>query len=557
MRATRSAAWFGSALGLFGLWCTSATAGDRPEAKPKPDQVAIGYEIFNREWLPADSRSHGGDGLGPVFNDTSCVACHNAGGGGGGGPLSKNIDILAASRNGMLPNAPPQTLNLPEPTTPATGAAGPPGPPPVPDALVAVHAGFKKSRIVVLHKFGTDPNYDDWRARALQMNGIPVPRNLFAPAPTPVPISGLVEVVEEGEQQLQAVPQLADGRRRSPFVNVPGQAVVFGKPAQNGVSQRVNQVRMAMSARGQGLQQQSMNVDGFIISRSQRNPTALFGLGLVDSIPESALVAEAKRQAKQSPETLGRVARLKDGRAGRLGWKAQIASVNDFVLNACANELGLEVPGHHQAMMPLAPKYQTDGLDLTADECDALTVYVRSLPRPDERRAANDGELKILASGKAAFKSVGCASCHTPTMGPAEGIYSDLLVHDMGPELADLGSYGDSSSEDDEEPLIPPFAANAGRQGQTPGQAVAAAPRQFVGATKQEWRTPPLWGFRDSGPYLHDGRAETLEQAVAMHGGQGAQAAQKFFELSPRERREVETFLKSLVAPIDKGQPGH
>ena len=68
-------------------------------------------------------------------------------------------------------------------------------------------------------------------------------------------------------------------------------------------------------------------------------------------------------------------------------------------------------------------------------------------------------------------------------------------------------------------------------------------------APSQEWRTPPLWGFRDSGPYLHDGRAQTLEQAVAMHGGQGAASALKFFELSPKERLQVEAFLKSLVAP--------
>jgi CxxC motif-containing protein (DUF1111 family) len=552
MRATRSAAWFGGALGLAGLWFATATvAGDRPEVKSKPDQVAIGYEIFNREWLPADSRSHGGDGLGPVFNDTSCVACHNAGGGGGGGPISKNIDILAASRNrnGMLPNAPPQAPDLPAPAPPATGAACPPAPPQVPDALVAVHAGFKKSRIVVLHKFGTDPNYDDWRARALQMNGLPplpLREDVFDTL-TPVATSfQTVEVVADMEQQLQAVPQPADGR----------QTTLLGKPIGNGASQRVNQVRMTMAIRGHGIQQQSLNVGGFIVSRSQRNPTALFGLGLVDSISESALVAESKRQEKQSPETRGRVARLKDGRAGRLGWKGQIASVEDFVLNACANELGLEVPGHHQALTPLAPKYQADGLDLTGEECDALTVYVRSLPRPIERRAANDSESKVLASGKAAFKSVGCASCHTPTLGPVEGMYSDLLIHDLGPELADIGSYGDGSSEDEEEPLIPPLAATERRQAPTPGQAVAAAPRQPPGATKQEWRTPPLWGFRDSGPYLHDGRAETLEQAVAMHGGQAAQSAQKFFELSPRERREVETFLKSLVAPTDKGQPG-
>ncbi len=77
--------------------------------------------------------------------------------------------------------------------------------------------------------------------------------------------------------------------------------------------------------------------------------------------------------------------------------------------------------------------------------------------------------------------------------------------------------------------------------------AVAAPTRR--GATKEEWKTPPLWGFRDSGPYLHDGRAQTLEQAVAMHGGQGAASAQRFFALSPRERLDVEAFLKSLVAP--------
>jgi CxxC motif-containing protein (DUF1111 family) len=83
---------------------------------------------------------------------------------------------------------------------------------------------------------------------------------------------------------------------------------------------------------------------------------------------------------------------------------------------------------------------------------------------------------------------------------------------------------------------------------QPAGKSVTAS-HTPKGATKQEWRTPPLWGFRDSGPYLHDGRAQTLEQAVAMHGGQGATSAQKFFELSPKERLRVETFLKSLIAP--------
>ena len=147
----------------------------------------------------------------------------------------------------------------------------------------------------------------------------------------------------------------------------------------------------------------------------------------------------AKRQAKKSPEIQGRVSRLKDGRIGRLGWKGQTANVEDFVLNACAVELGLEVPGHHQAMSPQAPKYQTTGLDLNAGECAALVAYVRSLPRPVERRPSGIEESKHLGAGKAMFSSIGCAGCHSPSVADVEGIYSDLLLHDMGPEMADEG----------------------------------------------------------------------------------------------------------------------
>ena len=78
----------------------------------------------------------------------------------------------------------------------------------------------------------------------------------------------------------------------------------------------------------------------------------------------------------------------------------------------------------------------------------------------------------------------------------------------------------------------------------TRGKRPASGP-----ASRFEWRTPPLWGFRDSGPYLHDGRAETLDQAVALHGGEAGTIAPNFFRLSVKERRQVEAFLKSLTAP--------
>src|SRR5262249_33630044 len=75
------------------------------------------------------------------------------------------------------------------------------------------------------------------------------------------------------------------------------------------------------------------------------------------------------------------------------------------------------------------------------------------------------------------------------------------------------------------------------------------APPRSPGASRQEWRTAPLWGARDSGPYLHDGRAETLEQAIALHGGEGRPTALRYFALSPGGRAAVHVFLKSLIAP--------
>ncbi len=172
-------------------------------------------------------------------------------------------------------------------------------------------------------------------------------------------------------------------------------------------------------------------------------------------------------------------------------------------------------------------------------------TYVRSLPRPIERKPTSDGEAKHLAAGRAVFSTIGCASCHAPKLGNVDGIYSDLLLHDMGQDMAQSGSYGAFFDDSSDEPLVPPVGP-----GVTQNRASEPGPtRTRMGATRREWRTPPLWGFRDSGLYLHDGQAQTLDQAVAMHGGQGADAARRYFRLSPGQRLQVEAFLKSLLAP--------
>ncbi len=89
------------------------------------------------------------------------------------------------------------------------------------------------------------------------------------------------------------------------------------------------------------------------------------------------------------------------------------------------------------------------------------------------------------------------------------------------------------------------------------GGTYGSDPRNVAdGPTAREWRTPPLWGYRDSGPYLHDGRAQNLEEAVALHEGQGTAAAHRFFALSSQGQARVEAFLKSLVAPSSASASG-
>ncbi len=265
-------------------------------------------------------------------------------------------------------------------------------------------------------------------------------------------------------------------------------------------------------------------MSGFNLSLVERNTPPLFGLGQVDAIPSEVLVAAAEKQPR---DVQGRVGRTREGRIGRFGWKAQIPSLHEFVRVACANELGLEVPGHPQATSPLSPGSKAKGLDLTEADCDALVSYVRTLPAPVVVDPDGPQGNEDLREGRRLFDEVGCATCHAPTLGEVKGIYSDLLLHDMGQSLSDSGSsYGIDGPD-------------------TP-----------MGPKPREWRTPPLWGYRDSGPYLHDGRAQGLEEAVALHDGQARSSAHRFFSLSWRERAQVEAFLKSLVAPSAAAAPG-
>ena len=436
--------WATVLLGLSGHVFAAAARSD--EAVDKEKAIALGRELFARDWLVGDARSHGGDGLGPVYNERSCAGCHHLGGTGGAAAADKNIDILSpagdAFANAGFFYAFGMSFGSNGFEYHFTNNPGKPKPKPLDvAALVRLHPGFREAPSVVLHRYGPDADYRSWREQ------------------------------------------------------VPGTHGTVG------------------------------------LQVTQRNPTPLFGLGLIDAIPDDVIEAAARRRLPAASSVKGRVNRLPDGRIGRFGWKAQVATLHEFVISAATGELGLEVPGRRQAADPRVPPIAAPGLDLNEEECAALTAYVASLPAPRTLDAADGKHERAIKAGAAVFRSIGCAHCHVPKLGEVDGLYSDLLLHDMSPQLGDTGFYGVFTGND------PPPA---------PKRAPKGKP---AGAGMQEWRTPPLWGLRDSFPYLHDGRAETIEQAIALHGGEGTSAAQRYAQLSSRERQQLEQFLFSLAAP--------
>ena len=253
---------------------------------------------------------------------------------------------------------------------------------------------------------------------------------------------------------------------------------------------------------------------------TRRNAPPLFGAGLIDSIPAEVIRAAAARPIPQFPEIKGRPAVLKDGSVGRFGWKSQTPSLKEFVESACAMELGLEVPTHHQARPPHEFTNKENGLDLNQDECDALTSYVSRLPTPIERVPPRTKEPADFAAGRKLFDKVGCTACHMPKLGSVEGIYSDLLLHDMGTDLADSGSYYGSIESPSAE-----------------------------GAKSQEWRTPAAVGLPRLGPVSprRPGRHAGGSHCDARRGGR--KSAKLYFQLDMRERFQIQSFLNSLAAP--------
>ena len=257
--------------------------------------------------------------------------------------------------------------------------------------------------------------------------------------------------------------------------------------------------------------------------RARRRATPLFGLGLVDSVPDAALVSLAARQARWQPATAGRPNMVTDvvtGRqaVGKFGWKSQVPNLLHFSADAYLNEMGITSPFFPNENCPqgdcslLACDPVADPED-DGEDVRLFNDFTRLLAPPPRPRLGCP-ELR----GSLVFERIGCASCHVRTLvtgpSPVEALrfrafqpFSDFLLHDMG-------SLGDGIE-----------------QGLARGN---------------EMRTAPLWGLRLVTAFLHDARAATIADAILAHDGQGRAARDRFAALGAEPRARLLKFLGSL-----------
>jgi len=271
---------------------------------------------------------------------------------------------------------------------------------------------------------------------------------------------------------------------------------------------------------------------GLPVFSSQRNSIPLFGVGLFEFIRNTTILANADPDDTDQDGISGRV--NNDGAGmGRFGMKAQSNSVEFFTRAPLMNQMGITTDPFLGAggtisssdahalpqgsATPNAPTRDNDGVpdpELSHDDLGDLIAFTRFLappqPRPFDAAAMR---------GETLFGQIGCARCHVPSLESTRGpvrAFTDLLLHNMG-SLADGVPFGRP-------------------------QASSIDPTH----TAFEFRTPPLWGVSHFAPYLHDGRAQTLEEAIVAHEGEGEAARVRFQALTGEQREDILAFLRHL-----------
>ena len=262
---------------------------------------------------------------------------------------------------------------------------------------------------------------------------------------------------------------------------------------------------------------------------SPRVAPAVFGLGLLEAIPEQAILSYADEADTDGDGISGKPNYVWDVvqqryTLGRFGWKANQPTLLQQVAAAYHDDMGITTSLFTVENSAGQPQLTEHGAmpEVSDEILEVVTFYVQTLAVPARRNMDNPQ----VKQGEQLFAEAQCASCHIPTLrtGVLAGVpsvsnqtihpYTDLLLHDMGPGLADN--------------------------------------RPDFHASGTEWRTPPLWGIglvnRVNGHtnFLHDGRARDLMEAILWHGGEAEASKQAVEQMSKTERDALIAFVESL-----------
>jgi len=262
---------------------------------------------------------------------------------------------------------------------------------------------------------------------------------------------------------------------------------------------------------------------------SPRLAPPVFGLGLLEAIPESEILMYQDINDIDDDGISGKANYVHDvisgtTQIGRFGWKANTATILEQCAGAYLGDMGIT-----SYIFPQETGYgQTNGSDgfeddpeLSEEILNQVAFYCQTLAVP----APRDIEKESVRRGSQIFENIQCASCHVPSMTTGSNsisaisnqtiyAYSDMLLHDMGADLADNR---------------PDFLANG-----------------------NEWKTRPLWGIgltqvvNGHTDFLHDGRAKNITEAILWHGGEALHSKNEFKALSTQDRNDLLDFLNSL-----------
>ncbi|WP_413205633.1 di-heme oxidoredictase family protein [Rhodospirillum sp. A1_3_36] len=417
--------------------------------------VTLGNALFARPWVSAPSSTKAADGLGPLYNARSCRQCHLRNGRG------HPPEADASNAVSML-----LRLSLPAETD-------------------AERSAMAEGRLKVVPHPILGTQLQEFAIQGLKAEGKPV----VTYEPVEVTLAG-------------------------------GETITLRKPS------------FTIANPGYGA------IDPAMLTSARIAPP-MIGLGLLDAIPAEALEARADPEDRDGDGISGRTQRIPDPATGesglgRFGWKAGEPTVNAQSQAAFNGDIGMSTPlysfpaGDCMAAQedcraaPTGGDPQYEGLEIPSQMAALIVEYASHIAVPARR----NGEDPQVRAGGVLFAEAGCPACHVPRQVTATDYpdptlagqtiwpFTDLLLHDMGPDLAD---------------------------GRPEGRASGS-----------EWRTPPLWGVgltqEVSGQIslLHDGRARSVPEAILWHGGEGEAAREAFRGMDAADRAALVAFVESL-----------